>query len=321
MTRYTQAANLLAPCQQAWENSCHPSHLRRPLCTLIALVLAMLTATSTVQEAKAQVAVRLKMNKSSYILNEAITASIYITNHAGRQLVLRNETGRPWLDFNITSHGRVVPVARVVNYGAVVIPSGQTVARSVSLNVSYALGSMGNYACQAYVNMSGPTRNGFASNRVQFNVSKGHTIWSQRVGIPKAPGEIREYTLMKFSGNKNMELFANVSSANRGQHIATIPLGKILTFLNPTGTLDGANNMHALYQVGPSLFSHSCITPNGQLKFTSHHKRGSTGNPRLITFGNGEVRVAGSILYDPEAEAVLKKKIHNISERPPFTYR
>lgn len=321
MTCYKNAPNLLVSCQPGSKKSTSPSYFRRPLCGTLALGLALLASVSSMQKARAQVAVRLQMNKSSYILNEPITATIHITNHAGRQLVLRNESGRPWLNFNITSRGRVTPVARAVNYGAVVIPSGQTVARSVNLNLSHALGTMGNYSCEAYVNMPGPTRNGFASNRVQFTVSKGHTIWSQRAGVPQAPGEIREYRLMKFSGNRTTELFADVSSTNRGQHIATIPLGKILTFRKPTGTLDGANQMHALYQVGPGLFSHSCITPDGKLKFTSHHKRGSTGDPRLITFGNGEVRVAGSILYNPAAEAAQQKKIHNISERPAFIYR
>ena len=320
MTCYTKTPKLLARSQRGRE--CRsPGHIYHPLRGLITLVLVIAACAATIQETRAQVAVRLQMNKSSYLLNEPIGATIHITNHAGRQLILRNENSRPWLNFHITSLGRVVPIARNVDYGTVVIPSGQTVARSVSLNMSYALGRMGNYSCQAYVNMPGPTRNGFTSNRAQFNISKGRIIWSQRVGIPKAPGEIREYNLMKFSGNQSMELYANVSSANRGQHIATLSLGKILTFRKPTGTLDGANNMHALYQVKPNIFGHSCIAPNGQLKFTSFHKRGSTGDPRLMTFGNGEVRVAGSIPYDPVADAAQRKKIRNISERPPFTYR
>lgn len=321
MTRYKNAPNRLISCQQGPKNSAHHNYFRRPLCGLIALGLAILASVSSMQKARGQVAVRLQMNKSNYILNEAVTATIHITNHAGRQLVLKKENGRPWLTFNISSRGRSVPPARAVNYGAVIIPSGQTVSRSISLNVSYALGNMGDYACQAYVNMPGPTRNGFASNRVLFSVFNGRTAWSQRVGIPNAPGEIREYKLLTFRGNSAMELFANVSSTNRGAEIATIPLGNILTFRKPKGTLDGANNMHAIYQVGPDLFGHSCVTPNGKLKFTSYHKRGASGDPRLMTFGNGEVRVAGGVLHDPVQEAAKLRKIHNISERPPFIYK
>ncbi|MCP5537504.1 MAG: hypothetical protein H7A51_14885 [Akkermansiaceae bacterium] len=311
---------LHTPSMPARPNLAGNNRMRRPT-GLTGLLLAFFVILSTLPQAGAQVAVRLQMNKSNYILNEPVTATVHITNHSGRQLVLRTENSRPWLNFHITSSGRVIPIARQVNYGNVVIPSGQTVARNVSLNVSYALGSMGNYTCQAVVNMPGLTRNGFTSNRAHFTVTNGRTVWVQRAGIPKAPGEIREYQLMTFTGNRAMELFAHVSSSNRGQNIATIPLGKILTFHRPTGTLDRDNNMHAIYQVKPDLFGHTCITPNGQVKFTSYHKRGASGDPRLVDLGDGVVRVAGGVPYSAEAEAEQERKIHNISERPPFIYK
>lgn len=295
----------------------HTAIQPRKLLCLATLAVTLLAASYT----QAQVAVRLQMSKPNYMLNEAVTATVFITNHAGRQLVLRTEGQRPWLNFHLTSSGRMIPISRRINYRAVVIPAGQTVSRTVSLSSTYSLGNMGNYTCSASVNMPGPTHNGFASNRTHFTVTSGRPIWVQRAGIPGAPGEIREYKLTTFSGNRATELYAQVSSANRNQHIATIPLGKILTFRKPTGTLDSSNNMHCLYQVKPNLFSHSCITPKGQVKFTSHYRRGASGDPRLITFSNGEVRVAGGIPYDATAEAQQRKKIRNISERPPFIYR
>ena len=136
----------------------------------------------------------------------------------------------------------------------------------------------------------------------------------------EAPDEIREYELLTFTGNRAMELFAHVTSTNRGQEIATIPLGKIISFRKPTGTLDGANNLHALYQVKPDMFGHSCITPSGILKFTTFHKRGSSGDPRLMTFADGEVKIAGGVLFDPVADEEARKKVRNVSERPPFIY-
>lgn len=294
--------------------------IRQPMKHTAALICAIVITIASLPQAKAQVIVRLELTKSSYIINEPVKAIIYITNHAGRELTLSGENGRPWLDFNISSRGRPIYPARRINYGAAIIPAGQTVARSVSLSTSYALTNMGNYTCQAYVQMPGSARNGFASNRVHFNVTKGRVEWSQRVGIPDAPDEIREYELLTFTGNRAMELFAHVTSTNRGQEIATIPLGKIISFRKPTGTLDAANNMHALYQVKPDLFGHSCITPNGVLKFTTFHKRGASGNPRLMTFADGSVKIAGGVLFDPVAEEEARKKVRNVSERPPFIY-
>ncbi len=269
----------------------------------------------------AQIAVSLEMNKQSYILNEPVSATIQITNHAGRQLVFRGNSARPWLSFHLVSNGKAVPIARRMNYNALVIPAGQTVSRKININSTYSLGRMGNYTCTATVNMPGPTRNGFTSNRDHFTVTGGRTVWVQRAGIPKAPGEIREYKLITFSGNRALELFAQVSSANSGLHIATIPLGKVLTMRRPTGTLDSANNMHALYQVKPSLFTHVTISPNGKILSATHHKRGKSGSdPRLYPL-NGAVVVAGAIPFSPEAEAAQLKKIRNISERPAFIFR
>jgi len=285
-----------------------------------ALICAIVITIATLPQAKAQVIVRLELSKSSYIINEPVKAIIYITNHAGRELTLSNENGRPWLDFNISSRGRPVYPARRINYGAAIIPAGQTVARSVSLNVSYALEKMGSYTCQAYIKMPGSSTDGFASNRAHFTVTKGRVEWSQRIGVPDAPDEIRKYELLTFTGNRAMELFAHVTSTNRGQEIATIPLGKIISFRKPTGTLDAANNLHALYQVKPDLFGHSCITPSGVLKFTTFHKRGASGDPRLMIFADGEVRIAGGVLFDPVAEEEARKKVRNASERPPFIY-
>ena len=294
--------------------------IRQSMKHTAALICAIVITIAALPQAKAQVIVRLELSKSSYIINEPVKAIIYITNHAGRELTLSNENGRPWLDFNISSRGRPVYPARRINYGAAIIPAGQTVARSVSLNVSYALEKMGSYTCQAYIKMPGSSTDGFASNRAHFTVTKGRVEWSQRIGVPDAPDEIREYELLTFTGNRAMELFAHVTSTNRGQEIATIPLGKIISFRKPTGTLDAANNLHALYQVKPDLFGHSCITPSGVLKFTTFHKRGASGDPRLMTFADGEVRIAGGVLFDPVAEEEARKKVRNASERPPFIY-
>ena len=294
--------------------------IRQSMKHAAALICAIVITIAALPQAKAQVIVRLELSKSSFIINEPVKAIIYITNHAGRELTLSNENGRPWLDFNISSRGRPVYPARRINYGAAIIPAGQTVARSVSLNVSHALEKMGSYTCQAYIKMPGSSTDGFASNRAHFTVTKGRVEWSQRVGVPDAPDEIREYELLTFTGNRAMELFAHVTSTNRGQEIATIPLGKIISFRKPTGTLDAANNLHALYQVKPDMFGHSCITPSGVLKFTTFHKRGSSGDPRLMIFADGEVRIAGGVLFDPVAEEEARKKVRNASERPPFIY-
>lgn len=299
---------------------CAEAHIRRHksrnLSGIVALLLSLLATT----QVYSQVAVRLKMNKSSYILNEPVSATVYITNHAGRQLNLKGEGNTPWLNFNLSKQGRSIPVTRKINYSSLVIPTGQTVTRTVSLSSSYSLGLMGNYSCSVSVNMPGTTRNSFGSNRVHFTITNGRPVWIQRAGIPNAPDQIREYRLLTFSGNRYMELYGQVLSANTGGNIRTVPLGKILSFRKPKGTLDGANNMHALYQVKPNLFTHTCISPRGEIITSEQFKRGASGDPRFMTFGDGVVKVAGGILFSAETEAAEQKKIHSVNERPAGVY-
>ena len=82
--------------------------IRQPMKHTAALICAIVITIATLPQAKAQVIVRLELSKSSYIINEPVKAIIYITNHAGRELTLSNQNGRPWLDFNISSRGRPV---------------------------------------------------------------------------------------------------------------------------------------------------------------------------------------------------------------------
>jgi len=285
------------------------------------LLLIPLLGILAYSQAMAQVALNLQMNKKNYLIGEPVTATVSITNHSGRQLVLSGDQVSSWLNFQLSIGGRNVPPARRINYKPAVIPAGQTIARSVNISTTYALGRIGNYTASSSVKMPGTNISGFTSNRVHFTVAGGRTVWAQRAGLPQAPNEIREYKLITFNNNLGLDLYAEVKSQNTGRRIATIPLGKVLNFRNPTATLDRQNNMHCLYQVKPDLFAHAVVTPKGQIISSSYHKPGALGKPRLTTFTSGEVKVAGSVPYDPKAEAAERRKIRNISERPNIVYK
>lgn len=271
--------------------------------------------------AHSQVIVRMTMDKPNYILGESITAVIQITNHAGRKLILGNEGNTPWLSFELSSQGRGITPARRMAYRTVAIEAGQTVARRIDLSASYGLGSTGNYMCQAFIKMPGYQGTVFNSNRCLFTVAHGLSLWSQRVGLPQHPGEVRQYDLVQFSANRFIELFARVSSSNRSHVIAVVPLGRMLNFRRPNGTLDKKNCLHALFQVQPNIFCHAIVTPEGERRSIDFIKRGAIGDPRLVTFANGEVKVAGAVPYDPQAEKAKRDAIHKATDRPSFFYK
>lgn len=274
-----------------------------------------------INKAQAQLQVNLSPSKKSYLINEAVTVNVQITNNTGTELILKGTPSRPWLSFNITSAGKAVPKTTAVAYKPVSIPMGQTITRSVILSTSYALGNYGNYAVEAAVNMPGPTGHAISSNRDYFVVVGGRTMWSKKVGIPNVPGEVREYKLISFSGNNALELFANVSSVNRNRHINTISLGKVLSLRNTVGVLDQGNNMHVLYQVRPEYFGYACVSPKGKIVFAKYIKKFESSYPKLVRTAIGGVVVEGGEDFNPKAAAAERKKIHAASERPPGVYQ
>jgi hypothetical protein len=50
------------------------------------------------------------------------------------------------------------------------------------------------------------------------------------------------------------------------------------------------------------------------------HQRGQLGDPQLLTFGDGTVKVTNSVVYDQKAAAEARSKVRKASDRPPITY-
>ena len=290
--------------------------LRRHSAAYCCLAILFIMAS----QLQAQLVVRLQMNKSSYLLNEPVTAIVQITNNAGRDLKLRGTPGRPWLAFNISARGTTMPSVGRVDIQPLVVPRGQTVSTKVVLSTQYALGSRGNYTAEASVSM-GSSGLFIASNRSHFSVSGGIVLWRQRAGVPGSSEEVREYKLTRFTGDGSVELFAEVNSANRGVHYATIPLGKVLSSHTPLASLDEKNQLHILYQVSPVIFVHTVISLQGDVVSAGYIKKSTDSPPRLIRQGNGTVYVSGGVDYDPTVTAKKRNKVRKSSDRPSSVYR
>jgi len=105
-----------------------------------------------------------------------------------------------------------------------------------------------------------------------------------------------------------------------GQPIQTYALGEALLFRKPEATVDRDQRVHVLFLTTPSVWSHIVVDSDGKVISRSFHKRGPASDPRLVTFGNGEVLVAGSIPYDPVAEREARSRDHKISDRPSVVF-
>jgi len=283
------------------------------------LLVLLLLASSL--PATAQIDVGLRMVRRQFVAGEPVRAVITITNHAGRDLVFQGDGRLSWLDFVVkTDRGEPITSPSVTQFRAVRVPVGQSLSREVDLSKLFRLNRIGTYSVYGTIRMPGRGNNGFLSNRAVFTVTKGRLIWTQKVGVKGRPGETREYKVLTFSDSRKTYIYIQVVDNITGQPLKTFALGEVLLFRKPQATVDRDQRLHVLFLSTPTVWTRVVIDVDGRAVSRDFHKRGASSDPRLVTFGNGEVVVAGSIPYDPVAERQARARAHKISERPNVVY-
>lgn len=281
----------------------------------------LIVALALTSAAHAQLSTSLSLKKRQYLAGEPVVAVVTITNHAGRELTFYGDGRKQWLDFIVKdSHGDEVSPKGIPNFGKMTIRAGESLAREVELSRQFMLSEPGNYSAVAVVHMPGEAGEGSSTNRVTFNQSPGSPYWTQKVGIPGKQGQTREFRIINFSGDQKTQVYAQVLDGRTGQNVRTFLLGDVLMLRKPLATVDRQQRMHVLFLATPTMWVHCQIDTDGKLVDRQIHQRGSTGDPQLLTFPDGTVRVSNSLLYDAKAEAEAKAKIRKASDRPPGTY-
>jgi hypothetical protein len=288
--------------------------INKPLLYLIALF-------SMVATASAQLGVSIRMNQSQILAGENVLVGVTITNSTGNNITLANSGRTPWLDL-VVKRGNGEPAASIAraDFGPVKIAAGQTMSKTIELSKLYNLRESGTYSVSAIVRAPGTSDSGFVSNRILFTCSNVRADWSQKVGVPGSPGSTREFRIMNFNNNSKSLLYAQVVNDKTGTSLQTLCLGEALLFRKPQAAVDRGQILHVLYLATPEFYVHARIDINGRFLGRELHTRGASGDPRLMTFADGSVKIAGSVMYDPQAAAKAQSKIRKISERPPYTY-
>lgn len=271
--------------------------------------------------AEAQLATSLRLSKQQYLAGEPVIAIVTITNHAGQPLTFASDGRTQWLDFIMKDrHGDDVSTKGRSIFGKMTIKAGQSLAREVDLSQNFQLEEPGNFSVVAVVHMPGDPTSGSSTNRVQFNQSPGAPYWSQKVGIAGKTGKAREFRVLNFSGDQSAQIYAQIIDSQTGQNVRTFLLGDVLMLRKPLITVDSQQRMHVLFLATPTMWVHCQIDTDGKLVGREIHQRGDTGDPQLLTYGDGTVRVTNSILYDQKAAAEAKAKVRKASDRPAGTY-
>ena len=271
--------------------------------------------------ANAQLSTSLKLSKRQYLAGEPVIAIVTVTNHAGRELTFASDGRTQWLDFILKdSRGEsVTPKGRAL-FGKMTIRAGESLAREIDLAQHFQLSEPGNFSVGALVHMPGSTVEGASTGRVLFTQSPGVPYWSQKVGIPGKAGLTREFRLLNFSGDEKAQIYAQIIDGRTGQNVRTFLLGDVLMLRKPLATVDRQQRMHVMFLATPTMWVHYQIDTDGKVAERQIHQRGSQGDPQLLTFADGTVRVANSIPYDPKAAAEAKAKVRKASDRPPAGY-
>ena len=85
--------------------------------------------------AQAQIQVELKFKRLQYIAHEPVVASITITNLAGRDVDLHDDSGQHWFGFEVTAgEGRLLaPLKSDAAEPALHVEAGKTITRKINL--------------------------------------------------------------------------------------------------------------------------------------------------------------------------------------------
>lgn len=285
---------------------------------MIQILLVAAIFLCPVMGLRAQLTTSISMNKKTYMTGEPVIAELVVTNNSGRELTLASTRALPWLTFVITNtKGNPVPTRKLNVFGAMKIKAGESLVKRVNLNEFFFLESQGNFAASAVVRDPTGAVEGASTNRYLFNLSSGRLFWSQKIGVGKSKDKhTREIKLITFSNGQKTQLYAQMIDGRTGTSLATFPLGDALMIRKPTVTLDGNQRMHVIFLGTPSMWVHCQVSADGKLVGRDFHQLAAKGDPILMAYGDGSVRVVNSILYDPKVVEAERSRIRKATDRP-----
>lgn len=272
--------------------------------------------------AQGQLSTSLSLNKKTYVAGEPVIAEVIITNHSGQELTLASTRQLPWLSFVVTNvNGNPVPTRKLNAFGALKIRVGESLAKQIDLSEFFLLDGQGNFAVSAVIRDPDKKVQGSTTNRLLFNQNPGRTYWAQKVGVSSDQGSgTREFRVLTFSTGQKSQLYAQLIDSSTGLQMRTFLLGDALMIRKPMVTLDGGQRMHVMFLATPSMWVHCQISADGKLVARDLHQRASQGDPVLMAYGDGSVRVMNSILYDPKAAEEERAKVRKASDRPQIDF-
>jgi hypothetical protein len=290
-------------------------------CRVIKTGLPFVFVFLSVLSGEAQIQVELKFKRLQYIAYEPVTATLGITNLAGRDVDLHDTDGQAWFGFEVTgSEGQpIAPLAGDSLQAPLKIQAGQKVTQRIDVAALYPVHDFGIYHVRAHIYFADLRKFFYSPSRV-FEVTDARPLWQQTVGIPDgvvAPGDARTYSLLSNRFPDHTSLYVRVQDRDTGIVYATYSLGRSIAFEQPQTEIDRSNQLHVLHSAAPRAWTYSRVGLNGELLGHSSFMETKT-RPRLVRSANGEVSVRGGVIEAPAAQTkAARAKTPKLSDRPP----
>ena len=286
--------------------------------------LIIITLLVTLSQLLAQVNVldvELVINKRTFLCYEHVYAQVIIKNRGSREVRLQNDGGN-WLDFKIKRNSaKDILMAKNFGFQACVVPANGQVARKVVLTHLYPLVEPGNYTIRAQVNPPGVEMNPISSRPQFFDVFNGMDVYKQQHGVKSKGGKIVEYRVKKMNTPKGTQLYFQTFDPRKHVIGVTYPIGNYAGLHEIQATADSDGYLHVLFPTDAKLYQYAKFEDAGKILEQKVIKVAARGNPMLVKSTKGLVGVRNGLEFDVKKEAAKKLSIHNISQRPPFSYR
>ena len=268
--------------------------------------------------AQAQIQVELKFKRLQYIAHEPVVASITITNLAGRDVDLHDDSGQHWFGFEVTAgEGRLLaPLKSDAAEPALHVEAGKTITRKINLTPIFPVHDFGTYRVRANVYFADLNKYFYSQTKV-FQVTDARAIWQKTVGVPDGvpdAGNVRTYSLLSNRFPDHTSLYVRVENKNSGVVYTTYSLGHVIAFDEPQAEIDSANQLHVLHCAAPRTWAYSHIGLNGELLAHSTFMETKT-RPRLRHAADGAIAVSGGKL-DMPAPPSARSSAPKLSSRP-----
>ena len=266
----------------------------------------------------AQIQVELKLKRLQYIAYEPILATLAITNLAGRDIELHDDSGQHWFGFEVTAKERqpIAPTRPPQDEPPLRIESGKTVVRKINLTPLFGVHDPATYHVRANVYFADLNKFFYSQARA-FQVINARPIWQTTVGVPEGnpdAGTPRTYSLLSNRFADHTSLYVRVENKDSSLVYATYSLGRIIAFEEPQKEIDRANQLHVLHCSAPRTWAYSHIGLNGEMLKQSTFLESKT-RPRLRHTANGEIAVSGGMRDVPAAQA-SRSAAPKLSTRP-----